>query len=256
MGIRQKPTVPAKCFLFKPTRMRFVSILFLLLPVGSIAAFLPEPIVVSTDLTFTSDDVFRGIRVAQKSFQPTIEVSSGDLYLGFWGNFPTDAAQERRLNYYGGVGVEIPDFDFIELDTGFTLYHYPGSDRDRTWEFYLGANFSFPNLPTVLASAYYFYDFDLESHVGEGAVTYLYSLERIGIPGTLDFSVYGGVQGTSGSEVESYHYYGGAIALPFSVTAFSRLTATIGYGTAEKYTFGPGERGKTLFGSLGYSTMF
>lgn len=236
--------------------MRYISILFFLLPATSFAALLPTSVMVSTDLTFTSDDIFRGVRVAQKSFQPTVEVSSGDFYLGLWGNFPTAAEGGRRLNYYGGLAIEIPDFDFVELDTGLTVYHYPGSSRERSWEFYLGANFSFPKLPRVVASGYYFYDFDLESHVGEGTVTYLYSLERIGVPGSLDFSVYGGVQGTGGSEVESYHYYGGAIAFPFSVTAFSSLTATIGYGTAEKYTFGPGERGKTFFGSLGYSTMF
>lgn len=230
-----------------------LSLASLALPACWLGAALPQPVAISTDLTYTSDYVFRGIRLAEESFQPTIEAAVGDVYAGVWANLPTGAA-DSEINYYGGFGFDIPEVDFVTFDAGLTVYHYPDTGSDRTHEFYLGGNFSIPQLPQVAASLFYYYDVDIESHVGEGALTYVYSLEGIGLPASLDFSVEGGLQGGSASGLESYHYYGGSIALPYALTEFSAITATVSYATAEKYSFGEGQRGQNLFWSIGYST--
>jgi len=218
-----------------------------------LSAILPQPLSIQTDLTYSSEYVFRGVRVAQDSFQPNIEASTGGFYTGIWANLPTDAV-DSEINYYGGYGFAIPAIEEVAWDLGLTVYHYPDTGSDRTHEIYFGGSLQLPGYPAWGASLYYFHDFDIESHVGEGKLTYTCSLEGLGLPAALDFELYGGVQGGGTSSVDSYHYYGGSVALPYALTDQSTVTVALRYGTAEKFSFGPGQRGKNLFWSIGYTT--
>lgn len=222
-----------------------------------LSAFIPQDLSISSDLTYTSEYVFRGIELADESFQPTVELAYGDFYAGIWANLPT-AAVDSEINYYGGLSFDVPGADFVTFDAGLTVYYIPDSGDNNTHEVYLGALFDLPTLPALTASLYYFYDFDLGSHVAEAAVTYSQSLEQVGAPVSLDFTLFGGLQGSSKNKSESYNYYGASIELPMAVTEFSAVTAGVHYATAEQYSFdlAEGERGKNLFWSLGYSTSF
>lgn len=225
------------------------------LPACWVGAALPQEFSVSSDITYASDYVFRGIKFADDSFQPTLEAAYGDFYAGIWANLPTES-DASEINYYGGINFEVPGFDLASFDAGLTVYHYPGQGEQRTHEFYLGALFSIPQHPALTAGLYYFHDVDLGSHVGEGSVTYAHSLEALGLPASLDFTVLGGLQGTTKTRSESFNYYGGSIELPVALNEFSAVTAGVHYATAEKYSFGPGERGKNLFWTIGYSAAF
>lgn len=220
-----------------------------------LSAFIPQDLSISSDITYTSEYVFRGIELADESFQPTVELAYGDFYAGIWANLPT-AVAESEINYYGGLSFDVPGADFVTFDAGLTVYYIPDNGKNNTHEVYLGALFDLPTLPALTASLYYFHDFDLGTNVLEGAVTYSQSLEQVGAPLSLDFTLFGGLQGTSKTveNVESYNYYGASIELPMAVTEFSAVTAGVHYATAEKV--GGGARGKNLFWSLGYSTSF
>jgi hypothetical protein len=228
------------------------------------AALVPGELTVSSDITFSSNYVFRGIQRADHSFQPNLELAHpvalsfagmGDLYAGAWGNLPTGSG-EGELHYYAGVSFDLPAVDLGPMEAGLTVYHLPGTGSNRTHELFLGSHFTCPGRPALWGSVFYFHDLDLRSHVGEGRITYSYSLERIGLPAAIDFSLVGGVQGGSRVKTESYHYYGGALELPLILSDHSLLTAGVHYATAGNLTFGPGERGRSLFWSIGYATFF
>jgi uncharacterized protein (TIGR02001 family) len=228
----------------------------LLAPAAWLGAALPGGVDISSELTYASRYVFRGVQQAGNSFQPTLELAMDDLYAGVWGNFPTDAGQGRELNYYGGFTLPVAAIAPASLDLGLTVYHYPGSADNSTREFYLGAIAPTVWLPRLSGSVYYFYDVDLRSHVAEAALTYSQSLERWGLPAMIDYSVLGGLVGGRGIDGESYNYYGASVDLPFHFTDYATLTPGVHYASAERYTYGPGERGRNLFWSISYSAAF
>jgi len=223
------------------------------LPAVWATAALPEPLVVSSDLTFTSRYVFRGVKAAGNSFQPTVEAGIGDFYAGIWANLPT-APEGTEINYYAGTGIALPNIDFASLNLGLTVYHYPRAGENRTHEFFAGANFVVPPFPAVTSGLYYFYDVDLRSHVVEATGTYSLTLEKLRLPASLDLSLLGGVQ--SGSRAESYHYYGAALELPFALNEHSEVKAGVHWETAERIDFEPGQRGKNTFWTVSYASSF
>lgn len=225
------------------------------LPASWLAAALPQELSVSSDLTYTSRYVFRGIQLAGNSFQPNIEAAAGDMYAGIWTNLPLEAA-DAEINYYAGMAVAAPEIDFFTLDVGLTVYHYPKTGSNRTHEFFLGALLPELGTPRLGASLYYFHDIDLRSHVAEAALTYSFSLEGTGAPASLDLSLLGGLQGGNRSDIESFNYYGASIELPFYLNDHATITPAVHYATAEKYSFGPGERGKNLYWSISYAASF
>ena len=52
---------------------------------ASFAAF-----TLSTDLTFGSEYVFRGIKLADNTLHPSVEAGFDNFYLGIWGALPTE----------------------------------------------------------------------------------------------------------------------------------------------------------------------
>jgi uncharacterized protein (TIGR02001 family) len=232
-----------------------LSLITAVVPAGWAGAAMPQDISVSSDITYSSRYVFRGIQLAGNSFQPALEVGMGDLYAGVWANLPT-ASGGTEIDYYAGTAIAVPWVEFLSLDVGLTVYHYPKSGDSRTHEFYLGALFPQLGLPGLSGSIYYFHDIDIRSQVLEGALTHSLSLEGWGLPASLDLSVHASTHGGSRVKSENYHYYGASLELPFYLNDYSTITPGVHYATAEKYTFGEGERGKNLFWSISYAASF
>src|SRR5690606_34897306 len=247
--------VPASIEIFPLMKKRIIILTLATFSCGGLALALPADILVGSELKYASRYVFRGVERDGNSFQPTIEASLGDFYGGLWANLPTkDRGAEIR--YYAGLAATSPGLEFATFDLGATVYHFPDSGSDRTHEFYAGALFPALGRPDLRGSLYYFYDVDIRSHVGEGAVTYAWSLEGWALPAALEFTAKAGAAGGSRIKTESFHYYGGSIELPFSISGFSTITPGFHYSTAEKYRFGPGERGQNFFWTLAYSAVF
>lgn len=217
---------------------------------------------VTSDLTYASEYVFRGIERADESFQPSLEASVGDFYAGLWGNLPIRSGQQSELNYYGGFALDVPGLEMLTLDVGATVYHWPRAGLDRTHEAFVGTKFENFGIHGVSAAVYYFYDFDVRSHVVEGSVGYSFALAAMDIPASIDVSALYGNQ--FGSQIEghpfrgseNYHYYGASAELPWQLNEFSTLTAGVHYQTAEHVSLLGGGRGKNAFWTISYTAGF
>lgn len=240
---------------------------------SSLSALVPvaADLGVTSDLTFASEYNFRGYELADNSFQPSIEASLGDFYLGLFANLPIDTARTgpknavSELQYYGGFAVEVPGVEGLFLDVGGTVYHWRDVGLDRTHEAYVGTKFEDVGLPGVSAAVYYFYDFDRRAHVAEGSIGYSFALDQAGDL-SLDVSgVYGEQFGGSiknrGIRVnENYTYYGASVEVPLRLNEFSTLTAGAHYQTAEgadlDNALGGVARGQNFFWTISYTAGF
>lgn len=122
--------------------MNFARRIFLLLAVAFAAGLHAFESPVASALTegswtitpaFTSQYLFRGVRVAGASFQPSLDYAAGPLALGVW----SSSALTDRVG-----GDSDPEFDFYatyafynddetwSLVPGFWLYTYPDAERD------------------------------------------------------------------------------------------------------------------------------
>ena len=94
----------------------------------------------STDLTFGSEYVFRGIKLADNTFHPSVEASFDDFYIGLWGALPTEKRGSMgyidEWDLYAGYTFQLSDN--LSLDIGATFYYYPIDEADDTFEPYVG----------------------------------------------------------------------------------------------------------------------
>jgi len=176
---------------------------------------------ITVDFPYTSEYVFRGGKLAEDSFQPSVEIASGNWYAGIWTNQPITDNTDNELDFYIGMGV--PLSDTWKVDTGATLYYYPelddstGLDR-TTFEGYVGLT---GTVGGFTPSFYTYYDFTLETWAFQGALGYSFPLsDRL----SLDLSgTVGVVDPDAGS---NYVYYGLGAVLPYKLT--DRATASLG----------------------------
>lgn len=69
--------------------------------------------------------IFRGATISDEvSVQPALEGAFGNLTLGTWANFNTDAEQFDEVDYYFSYALPLGDFP-IGLSVGYTEYTYP-----------------------------------------------------------------------------------------------------------------------------------
>lgn len=169
---------------------------------------------VTVDFPYVSKYVFRGVQLAEESFQPSVEVAVGDFYAGLWTNQPITSNIDNELDFYAGYGFAVSDT--WSLDTGLTMYYYPeldsqaGGKRD-TYEAYVGLS---GEVGTFTPSFYAYYDFTLETLTLQGAVGYSIPLSDVAsfdLSGTLGF-----VDPKNG---ESYAYWGIGASIPYQLTS-------------------------------------
>ncbi|HSH09316.1 MAG TPA: TorF family putative porin [Oceanipulchritudo sp.] len=188
---------------------------------------------VSTTLAWESDYIFRGVRLADEYFAPSVDISYGDFYAGIWAALPVEAAKAdgtdaTEVDFYAGYGIGLNET--ISADIGFTYYTYPQSsdeffDTSNTFEIYAGLSFEAPLSPAV----YVFYDFDLEALTLEASGGHTVEVSE---EGSVDVTVY---LGYVEPDVDSgYYYYGAGVAYNYAFT--ENASASIGvnyYGSEE-----------------------
>jgi uncharacterized protein (TIGR02001 family) len=192
---------------------------------------------VTTDFTYASEYIFRGIELADESFQPSIEVSFGDAYVGFWTNQPVTKNADNEIDIYGGYKYKVDDA--LSFEAVGTYYWYPeaaSGANDETYEVGLGATYVYQGISTSL---YYYYDLELEADTIQLSVGYSVPLEAIG--SSVDFSAfYGFADGrdwapNSGSKVmEYYSYYGFDVSVPYKLNDKATITTGIHYAANER----------------------
>lgn len=177
---------------------------------------------VSATFAWESDYIFRGVRLADEYFAPSVDVSYGDFYAGVWAALPVespaiDGEIDSETDLYGGYGLGINDA--MSADFGFTYYTYTGGLED-TFEIYAGLSFEVPLSPAI----YVFYDFDLEAFTFEGSAGYMIELtDEHGV----ELSSYLGY--VEPDEGDSYAYFGFGAAYTYAFTENASASFGVNY---------------------------
>ena len=132
---------------------------------------------------FVSQYMFRGVRLGGPSFEPAVEVDSGNLALGVWSNFPikdkVPGQSDPEIDPYGSYKVTINDS--LSVAPGFTWYNYPNADTSNG---FFKSTFE-PNIALnctaggVTFTPKLYYDLVLKGPTYELTVTYTTPLKEI-----------------------------------------------------------------------------
>ncbi len=178
---------------------------------------------ITVDFPYTSKYVFRGVELAKESFQPSVEVASGNWYVGLWTNQPITKGIDNEIDIYAGYGI--PLSDTWSIDTGATFYYYPEANKnvadEHTTEFFAGLT---GTLAGFSPSFYTYYDIDLKAWTFQGAVGYSAALSD---KASLDFSATLGRVDTDGGE--DYTYYGVGVVLPYKLSDSATFNLGVQY---------------------------
>jgi len=91
----------------------------------------------SANIGFSSEYIYRGIPQKSSSASAGLDLAAGGFYAGTWG---ADVGDGLEIDYYGGYGFDVGDFNF---SVGGTLYTYTGDFDDTYLELNLGAGWKF-----------------------------------------------------------------------------------------------------------------
>ena len=179
---------------------------------------------ISSTVGFESIYAFRGSKLANETFQGSVDLSYGDFYGGVWTAQPVTGGENNEIDLYGGYEFALTDV--ILIDTGGTLYYYPeasATEEESTFEIYIGAAFDVFLSP----SAYIYYDFDLETVTAETTVGKKYKLAKAV---SLKWKAYLG--GYDPDEGDSRYYYG--LKTDFIYTFNETTSGSIGVRFSDK----------------------
>jgi len=91
----------------------------------------------SANIGFSSEYIYRGIPQKSSSASAGLDLAAGGFYAGTWG---ADVGDGIEIDYYGGYGFDVGEFNF---SVGGTLYTYTGDFDDTYTEINLGAGWKF-----------------------------------------------------------------------------------------------------------------
>ena len=197
----------------------------------------PEVSVVLAPL-IASQYMFRGVRLGGPSFEPTIEVASGNFAAGVWGNFPikdkVPGQSDPELDPYGSYTFTVNDA--VNLAPGFTWYNYPNADTSHG---FYKSRFE-PNIAFnytaggIRFTPKLYYDVVLKGPTYEFNVAAAIPLINLGTE--LDWTATVGTfkvddfaKGADPSVKNWGDYYLIGVSLPFAITKESKLTVGFAY---------------------------
>ncbi|MGH8020255.1 MAG: TorF family putative porin [Opitutaceae bacterium] len=208
---------------------------------------------ISTDITFASDYIFRGIQLSENTLHPSIEISSDQFYLGYWGAFPINNTESKgwvdEYDFYAGFNQQIGETTAV--DVGLTHYYY--TQLDSTTEAYVGLT---GDVGGMTPGVYVYYDFDLQNLTVQGSVGYSLPLENAGTSLDLSATV-GYVEPDMG---DSYAFYGASAVIPFQVNENATISVGLHYSQHDISEFALADLGQDddnfLYGTIGLTLGF
>ena len=224
--------------------------------------------------TVVSQYMFRGARLGGPSFQPSVEVDSGNFAFGVWASTPiadkVPGQSDPEIDPYVTYTYKVNDS--FNIAPGFTWYYYPGADMNKgffksTYEPNIALNYTLK--PGVRLTPKIYYDVVLKAVTYELTATYATPLKDLGTE--LDWTATGGTFMTKDYYREADpreknwgDYYLVGVSAPFTINKHSKLTVGFAYtkGTANFIKLGSSPKiansaaaGRAVI-SLGYSYTF
>jgi uncharacterized protein (TIGR02001 family) len=218
---------------------------------------------ITSNFSFTSEYVFRGTKVTDQAFQPSVEVDSNNFDLGLWTSQPILHNQQNEVDIYGGYKYAVNKD--LSAQVVATYYDYPEFDRNSRKNID-GAKESFEpgiGLTYTIAgfspSAFYYYDVILKQSTGLGSIGYALPLARLGTE--LDLTGYIGTVSARDATPsltqnvhQSYTYVGGDVSLPYKLAANTTLTLATHY--ANNFNTPVGTKRDLVWWSVGLTMGF
>lgn len=132
---------------------------------------------ITTDFTYVSEYIFRGVKQQDSAFQPSIAIAAGSFAGGIW---TSQALEKRSASWAQGNEIDLfgtYSFKIAEnytLAIGGTYYLYPSAraslgELDETLESSIGIS---GPLGPLTGYGTYFHDFDLDSDTFEFGLSY------------------------------------------------------------------------------------
>ena len=185
-----------------------------------------------------SQYMFRGSRLGGPSFQPSVEVDSGNLAVGVWANTPISdkvpGQSDPEVDPYGSYTFSVNDT--FSIVPGFTWYNYPNANTDNgfyksTFEPNIAINYT---LDGVKLTPKYYYDVVLKGPTYELTAAYTIPLKEANTE--LDFTATAGTyiirDAAKGADprVKNWgDYYLIGVSAPFALTKESKLIVGFAY---------------------------
>lgn len=183
---------------------------------------------ITTEFTYVSKYVFRGVEAQKDSFQPSAELAVGNFTLGLWGAYALKDADQTWANgsetdIYASYSIALPQ-DY-SLTLGAVSYQYPKArfdlgEVDKSFEGSIGVSGPITGTPLSIAGTYY-RDWDLKADTFEFGLSYEKTVAdntTLGVTATYGLVRFDGAG--------DYDYYG--------------LSGTVGYQITEKIALNAG----------------
>jgi len=188
--------------------------------------------------SFVNQYMLRGVRLGGPSFEPSVEVDSGNFVLGVWSNFPikdkVPGQSDPEIDPYGSYTFTVNES--VSIVPGFTWYNYPNADTNHgffksTFEPNIALNYT---VAGVRFTPKLYYDLVLKGPTYELTAAYAIPLKDLG--SELDWTATVGTlkiddasKGANPSVKTWGNYYLIGVTLPFAITKESKLSVGFAY---------------------------
>jgi len=185
-----------------------------------------------------SQYMFRGARLGGLSFEPTIEVDSGNFAVGVWGNFPLKdkvAGQaDPEIDPYGSYTITVNDS--LSVAPAFTWYNYPSADtRNGFYRSRFEPNIAFNyTVCGIRFTPKFYYDVVLKGPTYEFNIAAALPLKALGTE--LDWNATAGTfivrdaaNGANPAVKNWGNYYLLGVSAPFAISYASKLILGVAY---------------------------
>lgn len=193
---------------------------------------------VTTTMSAVSQYMFRGQRLGGPSWQPSVEVASGDFTAGLWSNLPfkdkVANSSDPEFDLYGSHTYAIDKN--LSVVTGFTFYAYPKAPTNAgyyrsTFEPSVALNYT---VAGVKLTPKYYYDFALRGPTYELTAAYALPLKDLGtelnFTGQIGTYIQRDAANNTTPRVKAWgDYWLLGVAAPFQITKESTLTVGFAY---------------------------
>lgn len=196
--------------------------------------------------SFVSQYMLRGVRLGGPSFEPTVEIDSGDLVVGIWANTPlkdkVPGQSDPEIDPYGSYTFKLSDA--VNIAPGFIWYTYPDAKTadgfyKSTFEPSIALNYTLRSGVRITPKAYC--DLVLKSATYELTLACAIPLKDAGTE--LDWTLTGGtfiardaIKGASPAFRNSGDYFLIGVSAPFVIPGTKGSKLIVGFA----YTKGSG----------------